>query len=125
MFKSGLFICISAFLLNSCNTRYYNNNLHKIHTDTIKIFPEYHFNKSDLPSPALSETGREMVLVKTEKLHYTWFDATVENGDPFDYKRNLHGKGNQLLTNGEDFPHLNKKGVHDERELRKTKTITA
>ena len=64
------------------------------------------------------------MLLKLDKNRYTLFDATVENGEPFDYKRNLNGKGNQLLADEEDFPSLAHTGLHSEEELRNTKIIT-
>lgn len=42
---------------------------------------------------------------------------------PFDYKQGLYGKGNQLKTNGEDFPHFAKMGVHSTEELANAKII--
>jgi len=68
------------------------------------FFPKTYSEKQDLPSPAVDADGREVILVKIKDNLYTWFDATVENGDTFDYKTKKYGKGNQLLADKEDFP---------------------
>lgn len=117
-------ILIIAILFTGCRQDRYRADLPVIKSADIRIAPEYYSDEPGLPSPVLSEKGREMVLVKTTNDIYTWLDATVENGEPFDHKRNLYGKGNQLLADEEDFRVLAIKGIHSERELSDTKTIT-
>ena len=90
----------------------------------MKFFPETFAKKPDLPSPAQNTSGREVVLVRLQDSLYTWFDATVENGDTFDYKTKKFGKGNQLLADEEDFPTFALRGIHSDKELANTKTIT-
>jgi hypothetical protein len=90
----------------------------------LRFYPEFYSEKPDLPSPALDTSGREVVLVRLQDSLYTWFDATVENGDTFDYKRNLLGKGNQLLPDEIDFPTFALRGIHSDEELANTKVIT-
>ena len=80
--------------------------------------------RPDIGSPVLDGNGREYLLLCLEGKYYSWIDATVENGDIFDYKRNLHGKGNQLLPDSLDFPHFAKYGLHSDRELSQTLSIT-
>ncbi|MBN1388238.1 MAG: hypothetical protein JW965_07310 [Bacteroidales bacterium] len=111
-------------LLSSCKTNINKYNLEKIQSEDIKIAPEYYTGKPDLPSPALTDDGRELVLLKIYNNRYTWFDATAENGEPFDYKKGLYGKGNQLMADEEDFPFLARTGLHSEEELINTKIIT-
>lgn len=77
-----------------------------------------------MPSPAVDADGREVILVKIQDNLYAWFDATVENGDRFDYKTKKFGKGNQLLANEEDFPTFALHGIHSDKELANTKIIT-
>jgi len=118
------FLLLLLLVLSSCKTGIYKNSLDKVQSGDLRIIPEYFSDKPELPSPALSEDKREMVLVKLNDERYTFIDATVENGEPFDYKRSLYGKGNQLLADKEDFPSLAHKGIHSDDELRSTKLIT-
>ena len=83
-----------------------------------------HTEKPDLPSPAVDADGREVILVRIQDNLYTWFDATVENGDTFDYKTKKLGKGNQLLADEEDFPAFALRDIHSDKELANTKIIT-
>jgi hypothetical protein len=115
---------ILPLLLGGCNQGKYNFNLPEIAFGEMKCLPETYEALPHLPSPAISETGRELVLLKTQNNCYAFFDATVENGEPFDYKKQLDGKGNQLLADDEDFPYFARKGVHSAAELRNVKIIT-
>ena len=116
----SLFILLFA----SCNKDRYHINLHKIISKELNIAPECVYENPDLPSPAIYENNREMILLKTFDNNYTWMDATVENGEPFNYKKRLYGKGNQLTADEKDFPYFARTGIHSEKELRNTKTIT-
>ena len=117
-----IFICILLF--SGCSQDRYRIDLPEINSSKIKFAPEYIKENPGLPSPALSEKGRELVLINLNNDRYTWVDATVENGEPFDYKKNLHGKGNQLLADAEDFPCLAHRGTHSREELKNAKLIT-
>jgi hypothetical protein len=112
------------FILVACNRDRYHTKLPKISVGELKFAPACYPEKPEIPSPAQSKNGRGVVLVKTKNKQYTWLDVTVENGEPFNYKENLYGKGNQLLANVLDFPHFAKTGVHSKNELRNTKMIT-
>jgi hypothetical protein len=118
----SLFIVLSV--LCACTTDRYRFNLPEINAENLKFPPDLYDDKPGLPSPVLSEAGRELVLVKTDNDRYTWFDVTVENGEPFDYKKRFYGKGNQLLSDAESFPSLARRGLHSDRELLQTKVIT-
>lgn len=124
MQKSTLILYVFLFLITACNHDRYKITLSEINTESLKFAPEFYLGKPDFPSPAITESGREVVLIKTNKGHYSWMDGTVENGEPFDYKQRLYGKGNQILADGEDFPHFAKTGLHSEKELGNTKIIT-
>lgn len=117
-------MCLAVFLIAGCSPDRYRLFLPEIKSEELKFAPEFYAGKPDLPSPAISESGREMVLVRTSEDQYTWFDATVENGDPFNYKDQQYGKGNQLMADAADFPGLSRTGFHADRELVETKTIT-
>jgi len=120
-----VFLAYFVFACIFCNAQQpYHSHLPLIKNQDLKFAPEYYFEKPDVPSPAVTEKNREVLLLKTIGGEYTWLDVTVENGEPFDYKRGLFGKGNQLLADKEDFPHLAKTGVHSENELFNAKLIT-
>ena len=118
------FLFIVALFIIGCNHEHYNLRLPEIDATHLKFAPEFCTKEPGLPSPAITKTGRELILLKTKNNRFTWMDATVENGEPFDYKNRLFGKGNQLLANEKDFPHFAKTGIHSEKELKHTKIIT-
>ncbi len=124
MQKQSLILLILVFLIIGCKPERYEFHLPKLSSNDLMFYPEYYNQKPDLPSPVISETNREFVLLKTNNSLYIWIDATVENGEPFNYKNRLYGKGNQLLADEKDFPHFARTGVHSEEELRNTKIIT-
>lgn len=95
-----------------------------VDTATIPVFPFMLEGNPMLPSPAVSWDGREFVLAITEDDQYAWFDATVENGDTLNYKKQLQGKGNQLMADQDDFPTFSATGIHSEKEIRNTRSIT-
>ena len=121
-----LFVCILviAIILNGCKQDRYRSDLPVINAESFKLAPQYYNKKPDQASPVISKTNRELVLVEMNNNRYAWFDATVENGSPFDYKTGRYGKGSQLLADAEDFPGLATKGIHSEKELYNTKVIT-
>ncbi len=118
------FLFLAILIIQGCTQDRYTIDYRTVDRGNLQFFPEYTSGKPDLPSPAMDPDGREVVLAKLQDSVYAWFDATVENGDTFDYKKNLHGKGNQLLADDTDFPTLAKRGIHSDWELASTKTIT-
>ena len=112
------------FFMQGCTQNRYSSHFQSIDSGELKFFPETFAKKPDLPSPAQNTSGREVVLVRLQDSLYTWFDATVENGDTFDYKTKKYGKGNQLLADEEDFPTFALSGIHSDKELASTKIIT-
>ncbi len=110
--------------LLGCSQDRYQIHYQKIDNELLTYYPELLSEIPDLQSPALTDDGREVVLAKLQDSLYTWFDATVENGDTFDYKLHLLGKGNQLLADETDFPAFARHGIHSDWELANTKTIT-
>ncbi|WP_297085618.1 hypothetical protein [uncultured Draconibacterium sp.] len=120
-------ILLSGMLFLFCVFSHHNkykNVLPHTSAGNLKIAPQLSVERPDYPSPVISTNNREYVLVKTKDERYTWFDATVENGASFNYKKGLYGKGNQLLADENDFPHFAKYGIHAVKELRNTKIIT-
>jgi len=119
-----LLIYVFVLLLHGCKQDRYQHDLPWINSENLKLIPDYYTVEPSISSPVMSETDRELVLIEINNGRYTWIDATVENGAPFDYKRKLYGKGNQLLADEEDFSGLARKGIHSEKDLRNTKIIT-
>ncbi|WP_321370341.1 hypothetical protein [uncultured Draconibacterium sp.] len=121
-------IFITIVILLSCYSLpaqvCYRHNLTKIESEKLIKAPNCITENPNLASPCISENGREFILLKTTDNRYTWMDVTVENGEPFNYKQGLYGKGNQLKADVEDFPHFAKTGVHSTEELANTKTVT-
>ena len=124
MKRAILLLFFMSVLLASCNQGKYHFLLPQVVSENLKYAPDYYVEKPKMPSPAISETDRELILLKTKDERYTWMDGTVENGEPFNYKKRLYGKGNQLLADEEDFPHFAQTGLHSEKELSNTKIIT-
>ncbi len=95
-----------------------------IDTATIPVFP-YLLNEISMhSSPAISRDNRELVLVRMGNGKFTWVDATAENRDTLNYGTNMHGKGNQLMADKADFPTFALVGIHSEKEIRNTRSIT-
>lgn len=124
MNRAILLLFFMLFLFASCNQGKYHCKLPKINSGNLKFAPEYYSAKPNMPSPGITKSGRELILLKTTVGKFAWMDGTVENGEPFDYKKRLYGKGNQLLSDAEDFPTFAKTGLHSDYELRNTKIIT-
>lgn len=112
------------FFIQGCTQNRYTYQYESIDSGELQFFPVTYAEKPDLPSPAQNASGREVVLVRLQDSLYTWFDATVENGDTFDYKTKKFGKGNQLLADENDFPTFALSGIHSDKELASTKIIT-
>lgn len=94
-----------------------------INNKEFNLYPFEYIEQLDIKSP-LEINGREYILAKTDSNKYSLIDVTVENGKPFNYKGKVRGKGNQLYVNGSDFPTLEIKGLHSEKELKDTRSIT-
>lgn len=111
-------------LLFSCSSGRYKSNLPEISSEELKFAPQLYTSNPDLLSPSISEKNRELILLKTKDGKYTWMDGTVENGEPFDLKKQLYGKGNQFMADDKDFPTFASTGIHSHKELVNTKIIT-
>jgi len=123
--KKLTIIFLYFFLISACNqASRYQKRLPKSDSSNLKFAPYFYAENPNLPSPAVTETGRELILLKTKNNLFAWMDGTVENGEPFNYKKRLYGKGNQLMAEDKDFPYFAKTGIHSDNELRETKLIT-
>ncbi len=124
MQKLVVLLGIFFLFLGGDNKTRYRQTLPEINAKDLKFAPAFLFEKPDLPSPAITVNGKEVLLLKTKDNQYTWMEVTVENGESFNYKKQLYGKGNQRMTDEKDFPHLAETGLHSDKELRNTKVIT-
>jgi len=96
----------------------YNNKTYGLYPETFSEFPE-------IPSPLTTNDGMEIVICFTHDNRYCLIPVTHENGKPLDYRNHQwDGKGRQLEIDSLDFPTLAKTGLHSEKELNQTKTIT-
>ena len=92
---------------------------------TYALFPEMLTQAPRFHSPLMTEEGREILTCFTRDGRYFLVDATIENGEPLDYRNDLWwGKGRQLDVDSLDFPVLARTGMHSETELDQKKTIT-
>lgn len=124
MHKFILIISFVVLILFGCKQDRYQFDLPRSGSENFKFFPDYYSIEPSISSPLITGANRELVLLEMNNNRYSWIDATVENGAPFDYKKSQYGKGNQLLADAEDFAGLARKGIHSELDLRNTKIIT-
>lgn len=85
--------------------------------DTIpyRIYPEVNENRPGLPSPFSTADGADYVVAVTHENKYAIIPVTLNDA---------RGMGPQLIVNSADFPHLAKTGLHSDKELEQTSTIT-
>ena len=127
MLRFKLLIALLSFLIvpavlycqeTTCNKIIYNHTKYNLYPETFSELP-------DIPSPMTTNNGMEIVICFTHDNRYCLIPVTHENGNPLDYKNNQwYGKGRQLDIDSTDFPTLARTGLHSEKELNKTKTIT-
>jgi hypothetical protein len=89
----------------------------RMQTDTIpyRIYPQTNETKPDLPSPFLDADSQEYVIAVTKESMYAIIPVTLSN------ERDIC---QQLIVDTTDFPELARTGLHSERTLNRTKTIT-
>ncbi len=93
--------------------------------DTYELYPVLFDEMPGIPSPLVMTDSREFAICQTLDGKYTIIEVTVENGETLDYsQKRLWGAGRQLYVNAVDFPTLAETGLHSEKELRQTDTIT-
>lgn len=127
MLRLKLLIAFWSFLmvptLLYCQETTYNKIIHN--HNTYDLYPEKFSELPDIPSPMTTNNGMEIVICFTHDNRYCLIPATHENSDPPDYKNHQwYGKGRQLDVDSSDFPTLARTGLHSEKELNQTKTIT-
>jgi hypothetical protein len=71
--------------------------------------------RPSIPSPYVTDDGREIVVTSTKDNKYMLVPVTLENTE---------STGQQLYVDADDFPTLARTGLHYEKELDQTRTIT-
>jgi hypothetical protein len=91
--------------------------------ETYKLCPDTYASRPNLPSPYESN-GREYIVAINRDGVYAVCDVTVENRAKDPEQQHPYFKGMQLEVDGEDFPVLAATGLHSEKELMTTRTVT-
>ena len=91
---------------------------------TYEPYPQTYDRRPEMPSPYVTEEGFEYIVVFTSDQEYAVVPVTVENRGINPDQRHPFCKGNQLAVDGADFPTLAETGLHNERELEATRSIT-
>ena len=84
-------------------------------TLTSLIYPQVNPVRPALPSPFWGDDGKEYVIAVTRQGQYAIIPVTLSND---------RDMGNQLVSDTADFPELAKTGIHSEKRLEETRTIT-
>jgi hypothetical protein len=107
-----IFICAcNSQKIQQCNTK-------------LDFYPKTYSENPELASPCVLNNEDETLVIQTKDNQFAIVPVSVENGEPRDYKKGQWGKGNQLEPGCTDFPTLTKKGLHSEKELLNTQSIT-
>lgn len=118
-------ISCSLLIISSIYSHDIQMNQISYNQKTYNLYPETFAELPPIPSPFTTEDGVEVAVVFTKENKYAIIPVTVENGPlNLPYGPQQIGKGRQLAVNAEDFPTLAKTGLHSEKELNQTKTIT-
>jgi hypothetical protein len=91
------------------------------------LYPNVLDMQPTIPSPCVTEQGKEILTAVLKSGKYVCIPVTVENGKPLHYSRRVptvYGKDQQLHVNGGDFPALARTGLHAEAELDGKRMIT-
>jgi hypothetical protein len=91
---------------------------------TYTLFPHGYEKPPELPSPIITDSGREIITLVSKEGQYFLADVTLANEGNLDYASRKWAKGKQLEVNAEDFPTLARSGLHSEPELMSRRTIT-
>ena len=92
---------------------------------TYDLYPKTYAKLPEIPSPMMTKDSMEIVICFTHDNRYSLIPVTMENGKPLNYTNNQWwGKGRQVEVDTSDFPTLARTGLHSEKELDQTKTIT-
>ena len=119
IFLSILMIPVYSFCQEiASNQNTYNHIKYPLYPHLLDELPE-------ISSPLMIKDCTEIVICFTHDNKYSLVPVIIENGKPLNYKKNQWwGKGRQLEIDSLDFPTLARTGLHSEKELEQTKTIT-
>ena len=119
MFLSILMIPVYSFCQEiESNHITYSHNKYPLYPHLLDELPK-------IPSPLYIQENVEIVICFSQDNNYCLVPVAIENGKPLNYKNNQWwGKGRQLDIDSLDFPTLARTGLHSEKELEQTKTIT-
>lgn len=118
------FLCSLFLILSGCTNKTSKSSLTEVNRENLIIYPDVSGTRPEITSPVIDENGREYVLFCLDGNKYSWVDATMENGEAFNYKEGKYGKGNQNLPDELDFPHFAQHGIHSGKELSSCLSIT-
>lgn len=91
------------------------NNYIQVDSIPYKIYPQVNDTKPNLPSPFITNGGREFVIAVTKEEKYAIIQVTFSNNREI---------CQQLIVDTTDFPLLAQTGLHSEERLDQVKTIT-
>jgi len=113
----GIVLILWCFLLitPSLYSQETNEKEISVNQKTYNLYPQTLDRLPDIPSPFITEDGTEIVVAFTKYKKYVLIPVTLAN---------TPRKGKQLEIDSEDFPALDRTGLHSEIELDQTKTIT-
>jgi hypothetical protein len=89
----------------------------------VAVYPQTYKSHPGTPSPFRTASGEELVLAELTVGGLAYVPVTAENGDPYSCACELNGKGMQLRVSDE-FPTLQRTGLHAESALDKAVGIT-
>jgi hypothetical protein len=89
------------------------------------VYPKTYSALPEIPSPHTTPDRAQVVTALQKDGKFVIVPVTLENAPlTIQYGSRKIGKGKQLVVDGNDFPTLAKTGLHSERELDQTTTIT-
>lgn len=122
---SLIMLACSSSMLSAAYSKDINPAQITCNQKTYHLYPRTLDECPDIPSPFTTENGVEVVVVFTKTGKYALVPVTVTNGPlNLKYGSTKIGKGKQLEVDMDDFPTLAETGLHSEKELDETKTIT-
>lgn len=122
--KTVRFIKISfLFILLFSFTGGNSQEIKSCKTD-LQFYPKTFAENPGISSPFILKDSTEIIVAHLKNGEFAIVSVTVENGEPRNYNEGQWGKGNQLELGCDDFPALAKNGLHSEKELKRTQTIT-
>ena len=70
------------------------------------MYPQNYQENPFLPSPGVTASGRQLVLIKLASGNFSYLDVTIENAGVRDLVRGFNEKGDQLRVNQDPHPEI-------------------